>query len=207
MKTVTSTILAGISTALLFAFTPSAKAWVGYELIFQQMNAAGTGSAGYIYPAPPPGLVNGIYVFDTTTKQPIGTALNGFVYDGTNHTIAPDLSAALSATPTSTLYPVGSPRPFGASPTTFTPSSTRPSLCSYTFQVAATLTLGATIFFEVSDDAGSTWKLLGQWGIGLGVLSTQSQQITGWVPANNLTRLRTTGSATVTYLTGQETVF
>lgn len=102
----------------------------------------------------------------------------------------------------------------------FTPSSTRNTIVSYTVTCSVTNPLlvgtsSATAYLEYSTNGGSTWLLPSQVGNSSGVGITVTLQLTngqtgtlvGIIPANALTRIRTSisGTASVNYITGQET--
>lgn len=103
--------------------------------------------------------------------------------------------------------------------TNFTPSSTRTTIASYsvTCQVTNPLLVGtstATAFLEYSTNGGTTWNNPSQVGNSSGVGVTVTLQLTngqtgtlvGGIPPNALTRIRTatSGTGTVTYVTGTE---
>lgn len=102
----------------------------------------------------------------------------------------------------------------------FTVSSTKQALVTYTLtcQVTNPLLVGtstAMAYLEYSTNAGSTWSLPSQNGNSSGVGITVTLQLTngqtgtliGYIPANALVRIRTatSGTGSVTYVTGQET--
>lgn len=104
----------------------------------------------------------------------------------------------------------------------FTISSTKEATVTYTVTCSVTnpLLVGtstATAFLEYSINGGSSWLLPSQTGNSSGVGVTVTLQLTngqtgtlvGVIPANALTRIRTTtaGTASVTYVTGQETTY
>lgn len=101
----------------------------------------------------------------------------------------------------------------------YTISSTQMATVYYTVNLSVTnpLLLGtstATAFLEYSTNGGSTWTTANQVNNSSGVALTVSVAITtgnnivltGVIPANALTRIRTTtsGTSSVTYVTGQE---
>lgn len=102
--------------------------------------------------------------------------------------------------------------------TSFQPSTTQLSQVNYTVQIAATLSLSGgqtgTVFLETSPN-NSTWTEIGRFSngntgtltIGLNTTQTLSAQISTYVPANYYVRLRTNGTATMSYITGQEILF
>jgi len=102
----------------------------------------------------------------------------------------------------------------GSSPTSYQVSTTRDAEVRYTVTISASATLGAgsagTVFLESSPD-NSTWTTVGQvtHSIALGVIITiaETAQVSGYIPAGYYVRLRTTGSATITYVTGQEMLY
>jgi hypothetical protein len=128
-----------------------------------------------------------------------------------------DLSANRSWTvsPTAPTISNGVSRSFNS---TFTPSATKVSQVNYTVQVASSLSLAVgqtgTVFLETSPD-GTTWTEVtrfsngntGTLAIGLALTQTVSAQLSALVPANYQVRLRTTGTATITYITGQEILY
>lgn len=104
----------------------------------------------------------------------------------------------------------------------FTVSSTKEALVTYTVTCSVTNPLlvgtsSASAFLEYSTDGGTTWQLPAQNGntSGVGVTVTlqltngQTGTLTAMIPANALTRIRTTtsGTGSVTYVTGQEIVY
>lgn len=104
----------------------------------------------------------------------------------------------------------------------FTISSTKQSFVSYSVTCSVTnpLIVGtstANAFLEYSTNGGSSWVTVAQQSNSSGVGVTVTVQLTnaqtgvlsGYIPANALVRLRstTTGTGTVTYVTGQETIF
>ena len=100
----------------------------------------------------------------------------------------------------------------------FRPSTTVDSWVVYTVSIAATLSLTAgqsgTVFLEVSADGSTNWLNVSQFTngntgtltIGLNLVQTGSGVVAGYVPPGYYVRLRTTGTATITYVTGQETL-
>lgn len=113
-------------------------------------------------------------------------------------------------------------RSIGSSPTPFTISSTKEAIATYTVTCSVTnpLLVGtstATAYLEYSTNGGSTWLLPSQNGNSSGVGITVTLQLTngqtgtliGVIPANASVRIRTatSGTASVTYVTGQETVY
>lgn len=73
----------------------------------------------------------------------------------------------------------------------------------------------ADLYLEYSTNAGSTWSLPSRNGnlssvalaVAIAITNGQTVTVCGFIPANALVRLRsaTTGSASLTYITGQET--
>ena len=88
--------------------------------------------------------------------------------------------------------------------TAFKPSTTQISQVNYTVQVAALLNTG-TVFLEISPD-NSAWTEIGRVSSGTLTLTIVSQ-VSATVPADYYVRLRTSGAATITYITGQEIIF
>lgn len=103
--------------------------------------------------------------------------------------------------------------------TNFTPSTTRFTLVSYSVacQVTNPLLVGtstATAFLEYSTNSGTTWlnasQVANSSGVGLTVTvqltNSQTGTLVGGIPANALVRIRTatTGTGSVTYVTGNE---
>lgn len=101
----------------------------------------------------------------------------------------------------------------------YTVSSTRMSIVNYSVSISVTNPLlagnsTASVFLEYSTNSGSTWITASQVsntsGVGLAVAvaitNSQGSVLTGYIPANALVRLRTTtsGTASVTYVAGQE---
>jgi len=104
----------------------------------------------------------------------------------------------------------------------FTVSSTKQAFVCYSVTCTVTnpLLVGtstANAFLEYSTNGGSSWVTVAQQSNSSGVGVTVTVQLTnaqtgvlsGYIPANALVRLRstTTGTGTVTYVTGQETIF
>jgi len=102
--------------------------------------------------------------------------------------------------------------------TVFVPSSTRNVVVSYSVEIAATISLTAgqtgTVFLEISADGSTGWTEIsratngntGTLTIGLNLTQTATNPVVGTVPAGYSVRLRTTGTATITYRAGQETL-
>lgn len=103
--------------------------------------------------------------------------------------------------------------------TNFTPNTTKETYVSYSVTCSVTnpLLVGtstAMAYLEYSTNGGSTWVLPSQNGNSSGVGVTVTLQLTngqtgtliGFIPANALVRIRTatTGTASVTYVTGTE---
>lgn len=101
----------------------------------------------------------------------------------------------------------------------FTVSTTKQALVSYTLTCSATNPLvagnsSANVFLEYSTNGGTTWLLPNQAGnqqsvalaVAVAITNNQTASVSGVIPANALVRIRTTtsGTATVTYLTGTE---
>lgn len=104
----------------------------------------------------------------------------------------------------------------------FTINTTKEAIVSYSITCSVTNPLlagssTATVYLEYSTNSGSTWQLPAQngnssaVGVAVAIAITNSQTVTvaGTIPANALVRLRTatTGTASTTYVTGQETVY
>lgn len=100
----------------------------------------------------------------------------------------------------------------------FQPSANRASLVRYTVQIACALTLSGgqtgSVFLEYSADGSTGWVEAGRVVntntgavvIGVSITNTNAFQITGLIPNGYYVRLRTTGTATISYITGQETL-
>jgi len=106
--------------------------------------------------------------------------------------------------------------------TNFTPNTTKETIVSYTVTCTVTnpLLVGtstAMAYLEYSLNGGTTWLLPSQSGNSSGVgitvtlqlTNSQTGVLTGMIPANALTRIRTatTGAASVTYVTGTEITY
>lgn len=106
--------------------------------------------------------------------------------------------------------------------TNFTVSSTKMAFVTYSVTCSATNPLlagssTANAFLEYSINSGANWVTVSQQSatssvalaVAVAITQAQTAPISGWVPANALVRLRTTttGTATVTYISGQETTF
>lgn len=88
--------------------------------------------------------------------------------------------------------------------------------CSVTNPLLAG-TSTASAFLEYSTNGGSTWITINQTGntsgvgiaVAIAITNTQTTTLTATIPANALVRLRTTtsGTASVTYVTGQEVLY
>ena len=104
----------------------------------------------------------------------------------------------------------------------FTISTTKPAIVSYavTCTVTNPLLVGtstATAYLEYSLNSGTTWLTPSQSGNSSGVgvtvaiqlTNTQTGTLTGVIPANALVRIRTatTGTASVSYVTGTEITY
>lgn len=97
----------------------------------------------------------------------------------------------------------------------FQVSTTRDGTVQYTVTISASLTIGVgqtgTVFLETSPN-NSTWTLQDQFtngntgtlAVGFALTQTVTQTIRAYVPAGYYVRLRTTGTATITYVTSQE---
>lgn len=98
----------------------------------------------------------------------------------------------------------------------FKPSSTRDVIASYSIKILNTVALGALtmtgqVFLEISTDS-SSWITLSQIEhtqslailLALTLNSTNTYNISGFIPMNYYARLRTNGTATFTYISGQE---
>lgn len=101
----------------------------------------------------------------------------------------------------------------------YTISSTRDASVSYSVTLSVTNPLlagssTATAFLEYSTNAGSSWVTVSQTGnssavgiaVAIAITNTQTTLLTGVIPTNALVRIRTVtaGTASVTYITGQE---
>lgn len=104
----------------------------------------------------------------------------------------------------------------------FTVSSSKNAFVTYTVTCSVTNPLlagssTASVFLEYSTNGGSSWVTVSQQSatssvaLAVSVSLTQSQTnvVSGYIPANALVRLRSTtsGTASVTYITGQEVTF
>lgn len=99
----------------------------------------------------------------------------------------------------------------------FRPSTTKSSLVSYSVEISSTLSLTAgqtgRIYLEVSPD-NATWTEVchetnsntGTLIIGLNTAQIGGGVLSGYVPQGYYVRLRTNGTSTFTYSTGQETI-
>ncbi|KAI9450919.1 hypothetical protein F5148DRAFT_1290484 [Russula earlei] len=105
-------------------------------------------------------------------------------------------------------------RTLGTSPTSFQPSTTRDAQVVYTVTINAVATLisgqAGTVFLEYSPN-NSTWTTIGQVThnivTGLILNISETMQVSGYIPAGYFVRLRTSGAATITYVTGQEMLY
>lgn len=100
----------------------------------------------------------------------------------------------------------------------FQPNTSRPCMVTYTVRIAATLSLvtgqSGTVFLETSPD-NSTWTEVsriengntGSLTVGLNLTQTVASQVSSMVPTGYYARLRTNGTATFTYVIGQEIYF
>jgi len=101
----------------------------------------------------------------------------------------------------------------------FTVSTSKQATVSYSLTCSVTNPLlagssTANVYLEYSTNAGSTWNLPSQNGnastvgvaVAIAITNSQTVTLTGVIPANALVRLRTvtTGTASVTYITGTE---
>lgn len=104
----------------------------------------------------------------------------------------------------------------------YTISPSRNTSVSYALSLSVTnpLLIGsssANAFLEYSTNAGSSWTIVNQVSntssvgitVTVAITNIQTSTLTGYIPANALVRLRSTtsGTASVTYVTGQETLF
>lgn len=100
----------------------------------------------------------------------------------------------------------------------FQPSTTRTSLVRYCVSISCALTLSGgqtgSVFLEYSADGSTGWTEAGRMTntnagaviIGVAVTNTQTGQVNGIIPMGYYVRLRSTGAATITYISGQETL-
>jgi hypothetical protein len=102
--------------------------------------------------------------------------------------------------------------------TGFQVSTTRNCFVFYSVEIAAVLSLAAgqtcTIYLEIASDSGFTTNLQelgrctcgtsGSLTIGLNITNTNGGCVSGFVPMGYYIRLRTSGTATYTYRSGQE---
>lgn len=97
----------------------------------------------------------------------------------------------------------------------FQVSTTRNAQVQYTAQIVAAISLAVgqtgTIYLETSPN-NSTWTIQDQFtngntgtlAVGFSLTQTMAQSLGAYVPAGYWVRLRTTGNATITYITSQE---
>ena len=104
--------------------------------------------------------------------------------------------------------------------TGFQVSTTQYSFVSYCVQIASTLSLSGgqtgTVFLEISPD-NSSWTEVtrfvngntGSLTVGLNTTQTIASQLSAYIPKGYYVRLRQTssGTPTITYISGQETLF
>jgi len=95
----------------------------------------------------------------------------------------------------------------------FQTSTTKDAEVRYTVTISVTTGASSpqagTVFLEYSPN-GSTWTTIGQvtHQIDAGVMIiAETKQIGGYIPAGYYVRLRTSGTATITYVTGQEILY
>lgn len=96
----------------------------------------------------------------------------------------------------------------------FTISATKMSFFNYSIRISVTISLSAgsgLVTPQYSTNGGSTWVSLPVVAYapaltGIGLLTSQTVQVSGWVPANALVKITTTSATgvTYTYLDGQE---
>lgn len=186
------------------------------------MTTTGSGAASY-------NSATGVINVPTPTSYTAGSgiAISGGTISNTAPNQVVTLTAGTGVSITGT-YPnftisVSPPVPSPVTRTlnsNFTPNTTRPTLCIYTVTCSVTNPLlvgtsSATAVLEYSTNGGGSWQPASQAGNSSGVGVTVTLQLTngqtgliaGIVPANALTRIRTTtsGTASVTYVVGQET--
>lgn len=97
-------------------------------------------------------------------------------------------------------------------------SENRSALVRYSVQIASSITLSGgqsgLVALEYSANGVDNWIEAGRLVntntgavvIGVSVTNTNAGQITGLIPAGYTVRLRSTGTGTITYLSGQETL-
>jgi hypothetical protein len=117
--------------------------------------------------------------------------------------------------------PIFNNAPSRALNTTFQPLANRATHGTYSIAIATTLSLAnlnsaGSIFLEISPD-GTTWTTIQSAGtaqtltvsLSLGLNTTTTYNVTGWIPLNWYCRLRTvtSGGATATLANGQEVMF
>jgi hypothetical protein len=139
-----------------------------------------------------------------------GSADNMLTIQEALNALANNPPAVVSSTNNSVVRPINA--------TAFQPSTTKSSVVKYTIQIAATLSLvtgqSGTAFLETSPN-NATWTEVtrftngntGSLTIGLNLTQTITGQLDAYVPPTYWCRIRTTGNATVTYLTGQEILY
>jgi len=100
----------------------------------------------------------------------------------------------------------------------FQVSTTKDAFVYYTVQISAAMTLGGgqtgTVFLETSPD-NSVWTEAGRLTngntgtlvIGVAITNNNVFQVSAFVPVSYYVRLRTTGTATINYISGQEMTF
>ena len=104
----------------------------------------------------------------------------------------------------------------------YTVSTTKNTFVSYAISLSVTNPLlagasTASVFLEYSTNGGSSWLLVNQavntssvaLAVAIAITNVQTSTLAGYIPANALVRLRTTtsGTASVSYMGGQETTF
>lgn len=202
---------------IVYTLAPPASTW-------QQTNVANL--------VIPIGQVNNLQtVLDAKQGLLTGTSLQYVKGDGTYGAYSPDQVITLTAgnrisiTGTYPNFTIAFVEP-SINPITsktfnsnFTVSATKQATVSYSVTCSVTNPLlagssTANVYLEYSTNGGSTWSLPSQNGnastvgvaVAIAITNGQTGTVTGVIPANALVRLRTatTGTATVTFVTGTE---
>lgn len=193
----------GLQAALDAKFTTPSGTTLQYvrgDGTLATLPAPGTGTVTSV--AAGTGLSGGTITTSGTISMPnTGTA-------GTYSGVTTDAQGRVTAGTTRT-YNNNVARTLNSS---YTVSSTRDSRLSYSINaswtVQALLSGSGTAFLEYSTDGGTNWITVNQVGKQLQLLTfqgTDDMNLTGDVPANVLTRIRTTSSnMTIAYVRGQE---
>lgn len=168
-----------------------------YDYLFTRRNSTNTGNEGQFINIPS-NDAHGIPVLNGDDKWiDFVTLGDGLVYDDVNKVLNIDVDME----PITKTYDNSVTRPING--TAFQPSSTKDTVVQYVIRINGVLSSGS-ISLDISSDGSTGWTTISKFSLGSNITQDQTNTLVGNIPIGYYVRLQPSGSATISYIAGQE---